>query len=100
MAPAIYFHFSTLHFGALAQKTCPNLIYFARTRKKDLTIIAFARTMARGTLLLFHFVFALAPPRQKIGKVKDYLSFFQILFHVKQSQMRMVLIWVEPQAGR
>jgi len=59
-----------LHFGALAQKTCPNLIYFARTRKKDLTIIAFARRMARGTLLLLHLVFALAPPRQNFAKVK------------------------------
>jgi hypothetical protein len=39
-------------------------------RKKDLTSLAFALIMARGTSSLLYFVFALARPRQKFGKVK------------------------------
>jgi hypothetical protein len=45
MAQGILHRISTLHFGA---KTWPNLIYFDRTRKKDLTILAFALKMAQG----------------------------------------------------
>ena len=44
-----------------------NLVH---TRKKDLTIFAFALIMARATLLKIVVVLLLAPPRQNFQKVK------------------------------
>jgi len=50
---------------APGRETCLNLNNLLHCYKKDLTGIAFALKMARGTPSLLHFAFALAPPRRK-----------------------------------
>jgi len=62
--PAIYFEFRLCTL-ALGRETCLNLNNLLHCYKKDLTGIAFALKMARGTPSLLHFAFALAPPRRK-----------------------------------
>jgi len=80
MAQGGCFRFSTLHFGA---KTCAFLIYFAHTRKKDLTFLAFALILAQEAPSEFHLATALAPARRNCNKIKGLARFLRVVFHVK-----------------
>jgi len=62
-----------------------------RTRKKDLTNIAFALKMARATLLYFIVELLLAPPRQKFQEVKHFFKkFLARVFHVEHRKVGMI----------
>jgi len=49
---------------------------FVHTRKKDLTIFAFALIMARGTPMKIVVVLLLAPPRQNFFVKRNFWCFF------------------------
>ena len=57
---------------ALAQETCLIVKNFVHTRKKDLTFLAFALTLAQEPPSFSHVAFALAPARQKSRKIKIF----------------------------
>ena len=93
-------HFASNFDFALWRKDLPKFNLFAPHPQKRLDIIAFARILAQGAHRFRTSLSHWRPRAKKFAKVKHYFRFFQSVFHVKQSQMRMVLIWGEPQGGR
>jgi len=69
------------------------LYNYDRTRKKDLTNLAFALIMAQATPKKIIVVLLLAPPRQKIKNVKKNFAgiFRENVSRGTPGQMRMIL---------
>ena len=66
-----------------------NLVH---TRKKDLTNIALALIMARGTHKKIVVGLPLAPPRQKFQEVKHFFKkFLARVFHVEHPKVGTIL---------